>query len=78
LLDRLQDGTHRGKGGAADQSIHGRMGLGTVCKEEMLRMKNVSIMRSGGRKLHLWVEENCVPTEKILYIYIYIAESLDL
>jgi hypothetical protein len=24
LLDRLQNGTHRGKGGAADQSIYGR------------------------------------------------------
>jgi hypothetical protein len=56
LLDRFQNGTHRGKGGTADQSIHGRMGLGTACKEETLRMRNVSIVSSGGRKLHLWVE----------------------
>jgi hypothetical protein len=55
----------------ADQSIHGRMGLGTVCKEGTSRMKNVSIVSSGG-KLCFWVEENCVPIEKILYIYIYI------
>jgi hypothetical protein len=34
LLDRLQNGTHRGKRGTADQSIHGRVGLGTVCKGE--------------------------------------------
>jgi hypothetical protein len=64
----LQNGTHRGRG-AADQSIHGRMGLGTVCKEETLRMKNFLIVSSGGRKLCLWVEENCVPT-KNSYIYI--------
>jgi hypothetical protein len=43
LLDRLQNGSHRGKGVAEDQSTHGRMGLGTVCKEETSRMKNVSI-----------------------------------
>jgi hypothetical protein len=37
------------KRGAADQSIHGRMGLGTACKEETSRMKNVSIESSGGK-----------------------------
>jgi hypothetical protein len=63
LLDRLQNGTHRGKGDAADQSVHGRMGLGTACKDETLRMNNVSIVSSGGRKLRLWVEENCVFTK---------------
>jgi hypothetical protein len=45
------------------------MVLGTVFKEETLRMKSVSIVSSAGRKLCLWVEENCVPTEKFLYIY---------
>jgi hypothetical protein len=45
------------------------MGLGTICKEETLRMKDVSIVSSGGRKLCIWVEENCVPTEKFLYMY---------
>jgi hypothetical protein len=39
LLDRLQNGTHRGKRGAADQSTHGKMGLGTACKEETLRVR---------------------------------------
>jgi hypothetical protein len=33
LLDRLQNGIHRGNGGAADQSTDGRMGLWTACKE---------------------------------------------
>jgi hypothetical protein len=64
LLDRLQNGTHRGKGGAADQSIHGRMGLGTAGKGETSRMKNVSIESSGGKELRLWVEENCVFSER--------------
>jgi hypothetical protein len=47
------------------------MGLGTICKEETLRMKNVSIVSSGGRKLCLWVEENC--THRIIPIYIYVG-----
>jgi hypothetical protein len=64
----LQNGTHRGTGGAADQSIHGRMGLGTACKGETLRMKNVSIESSGGNKICLCVKENCVFTEKFLCI----------
>jgi hypothetical protein len=46
------------------------MGLGTACKEEILRMKNVSIESSGGKRKCLWVEENCVFKEKFLYIYI--------
>jgi hypothetical protein len=50
LLDRLQNGTHRGKGGEADQSTHGRIGLGTACKEETSRMRNVSSERSGAKK----------------------------
>jgi hypothetical protein len=64
---RLQNGTYREKRGAADWLIHGRMGLVTVCKEETSWMKTVSIVSSGGRKLCLWVEENCVLTE---FIYI--------
>jgi hypothetical protein len=50
------------------------MGLGTACKEEASRMKKVLSVSSGERKLCLWVEKNCVRTEKnhILYIYIYI------
>jgi hypothetical protein len=56
---------------AADQSVHWRLGLRTACKGENLRMKNVSIGSSGGKKLCLWVEENYVPTEKLLHIYIY-------
>jgi hypothetical protein len=35
-------------------------------------MMNVSIESSGRKKLCLRVEENCVFTEKFLYIYIYI------
>jgi hypothetical protein len=49
LLDRLQNGNHRGKGGVADQSIHGRIRLGTACKGETSKMKNVSIESSGGK-----------------------------
>jgi hypothetical protein len=68
LLLRLQNGTHKGKGGMGNLSVHGRMGLGTACKGETLRMKNVLIVSSGGRKLYLCIEENCVPTEKFLNI----------
>jgi hypothetical protein len=67
LLDGLQNGTQRGKEGAADQSIHGRVGLGTACKGETLKMENVSIESSGGRKVCLWVEKNCIFKEKFLY-----------
>jgi hypothetical protein len=59
LLNWLQNGTCREKGGAADQSIHGRMGLGTAGKGETSRM-NVSIESFGGKKSCLWVEENCI------------------
>jgi hypothetical protein len=62
----LQKGTHRGRGVAADPSTHGRMGLGTTCREETLKMKDVSIVSSGGKKLCLWIEENCVFTRKFL------------
>jgi hypothetical protein len=30
-----------------DQSTHGRMGLGTACKEDISRLKNVSTESSG-------------------------------
>jgi hypothetical protein len=46
----LQNGTHRGKGFAADESVHGRMRLGTERGEENLRMNNVSIGSSEGEK----------------------------
>jgi hypothetical protein len=46
----LQNGTHRGRGAAADQSTQGRMGSGKACKAEKLRMKNISIESSGGEK----------------------------
>jgi hypothetical protein len=49
-----------GKGGAADQSGHGRMGLGTAWKKETSRMKNISIESSGGK--------NCAFTEMRVYI----------
>jgi hypothetical protein len=52
LLERLQNGTHRGKGGTADQSTYGRMGLGAACKEETSRM-NVSIESSRGGKKNM-------------------------
>jgi hypothetical protein len=39
------------KEASADQSVHGRMGLWTACKEETSRMKDVSFESSGGRKL---------------------------
>jgi hypothetical protein len=39
------------------------MGFQTVCKEEISRMKNVSIESFGGKKLCLRVEESCIHTE---------------
>jgi hypothetical protein len=50
LIARLENGTHRGRSGAADRSTHGRMGLGTAYKEETSRIKNVSIESSGKKK----------------------------
>jgi hypothetical protein len=71
LLDSLQNRTHRDKGAAADQSAHGRVGLGAARKEEISRMKNISIESSGGNKLCRWFKENYVVTEKFLYYYFY-------
>jgi hypothetical protein len=56
LLDRFQNATHRGKGGAADQILHGRMGLGTACKEE--RLKNISIESLERKKICVFTENN--------------------
>jgi hypothetical protein len=64
LLNRLQNGSHRGKGSEVDQSTHGRMESGRVRKEESYRTKNVWIVIFGEEKSCLWVEENCVFTEK--------------
>jgi hypothetical protein len=65
LLIIFRNGTHRGKGGAADQSIYGRMGLGTACKEETSKVKNVSIESFGGKELCFGVKGNWVFTEKL-------------
>jgi hypothetical protein len=67
LLNRLQNGTHKRKGGMEDQSAHGIMGLRTVCTKEASRMKNVLIKSSERYQFCLWVEENCIFTEKSLY-----------
>jgi hypothetical protein len=42
------------------------VGLGTACKEETSRMKNISIESSGGKKNVSWAEENCVFTGKFI------------
>jgi hypothetical protein len=68
LLDGLQNGTHKGTAGASDQSIHGRMGLGTACKEETLRMKNISIENSGWEKIVFGLRKSVYP-QKNSYIY---------
>jgi hypothetical protein len=61
LLDRSQNRTHRGEGGAEDQSIcDRRMGLGKARKEAPSRMKNVSI-ESSAEKKSLLAEENVYP-----------------
>jgi hypothetical protein len=60
LLDGLQNGTHRGKGAAADQLTRGRVGLGTACKEETTDYSDRKLWK---KKLSLWFEENSVFTE---------------
>jgi hypothetical protein len=50
LLCRLHNGTRRGEGGETNQSARGRMGLGTACRKDAARMKNVSIGRKLWRK----------------------------
>jgi hypothetical protein len=56
----------QGRGGEADQSARGRIGLGTARKEETSRMKHVSIESSGGKQLCRCFEKNYVFTEKFL------------
>jgi hypothetical protein len=51
-----------------------KTGLGTACKEETSRMKNVSIESSGGKKLCLWVEENCIHRKILIYTRIIMLE----
>jgi hypothetical protein len=50
LLNRLQNGTRKGKGDEVDQSGLGGFGLGAACKEETSRMKNISIGNPGAKK----------------------------
>jgi hypothetical protein len=65
LLDRLQNGTHTGRG-VADQSVHGMIGLWTARKAETSWMKNNLIESSGGKKIHLLVKKNCIFTEILI------------
>jgi hypothetical protein len=64
LLDRLQNGIHKGRGDTADQSIYERMGLGTACKGETSRMKDVSIEILGGKKLCLGLRKTVYSQNK--------------
>jgi hypothetical protein len=67
LLDSLQNGTHRGNEDAADQSTRGRIGLGTACKAETSRMKNISVEDSGGTS-HVFELRKTVYSLKFLII----------
>jgi hypothetical protein len=69
LLDRLQNGPHRGKGRAANQSTYRRIGLGTACKKETTRMKNISITRSGEKKKYVLRLRKTVYSQKNSYRY---------
>jgi hypothetical protein len=70
----LQNGTHWGKRGVAEQSVRGRMGLGTVSKDEPSRMKNISIGIYGkeGTCIGLRKIEN---SQKKTFNYVYICLS---
>jgi hypothetical protein len=65
---RLQNGTRREKGGTADQSTHGKLGLGTVCKEETSEMRNVLIENFEGKNYIFGFEENCIHRIIIKYL----------
>jgi hypothetical protein len=65
IARQVAERTPQGKGGAAEQPTHGRMGLGTASKAETSRLKNISIKISGGNELYLWVEENCFHRKKL-------------
>jgi hypothetical protein len=45
-------------------------GIRDSMQRRNLKDENISIVNSERRKLCIWLEENCVPTEKFLYIYI--------
>jgi hypothetical protein len=62
-------------GGAADQSMHERMGLGTACKGEILRMKNISIESYGGKHYVFGLRKTVYP-QKNSYIYILIFKYM--
>jgi hypothetical protein len=47
IARQIAEWNPQGDGGAADQSTHGRVGLGTARKGETLRMENVSVESSG-------------------------------
>jgi hypothetical protein len=53
--------------GAADKSTHGRTGVGTACKAEASRLKNISIESSPGTNYIFRLTNNCVHTEKELF-----------
>jgi hypothetical protein len=74
LLDRLQNGTHRGKGGAADHSACGGMELGTACKADSSGMEHVSI-KSSRRKDCVFVLRKLRDHRKIPLIIIIIIIS---
>jgi hypothetical protein len=61
---------HSGKVGAADQSVKymEEWDYKQHAKAENSTMNNLSIESSGGEKISIWVEENCVFTETFLYI----------
>jgi hypothetical protein len=55
----------------SSQSIHGRMGLWAVCRGETSRMKNVSIVSSGGRKNFFGLRKTVYP-QKNSYILVHV------
>jgi hypothetical protein len=54
----------------ADQSVHERLRLGTACKEETSRIKNVSIESFGGKK-YVFGLRKTVYSQKNSYIQSY-------
>jgi hypothetical protein len=76
LLDGLQNGTHRGKEGAADQSAHERMRLATAWKAETSRMKNIST-ESSGRGKNVFGLRKIAYSQKNSLIIIIIIKSIE-
>jgi hypothetical protein len=60
----LLNETHREKAGTAEQSTHGRMGLGTACEKEISRMKKISI--DGSEEKNVFGLRKTAFTEKFL------------